>query len=125
MRRVVGLLAVGADHAHEALGDRHDERRREEVRLDPDRLPEGKLHRGRGCGNCFNSAYLDRTGLYEILPIDDAVKDQIVAHASASAIKRSAIERGFTTLRMDGAVKVARGMTTVEEVLRVTQMDVL
>jgi general secretion pathway protein E len=93
--------------------------------VSPDRLPEGKLHRGRGCGNCFNSGYLDRTGLYEILPIDDAVKDQIVARASASAMKRSAIDRGFSTLRMDGANKVIRGMTTVEEVMRVTQMDVV
>jgi type II secretory ATPase GspE/PulE/Tfp pilus assembly ATPase PilB-like protein len=93
--------------------------------VDADRLPDGKLHRGRGCGNCFNSGYLDRTGLYEILPIDDAVKDQIVARSSASSMKRSAIDRGFTTLRMDGANKVVLGQTTVEEVLRVTQMDIV
>ncbi len=93
--------------------------------VDPDRLPNGKLHRGRGCGNCFNSGYLDRTGLYEILPIDDAMKDQIVARASASAMKRSALERGFTTLRMDGAMKVIRGVTTAKEVMRVTQMDIV
>jgi general secretion pathway protein E len=93
--------------------------------VEPDRLPDGKLHHGRGCGNCFNSGYVDRTGLYEILPIDDAMKDQIVARSSASSMKRSAIERGFSTLRMDGASKVVRGLTTVEEVLRVTQMDVV
>lgn len=96
-----------------------------DLQIDPDRLPEGKLHRGRGCGNCFNSGYLDRTGIYEILPVDDALKDQIVARSSASAMKKSAIERGFTTLRMDGARKVIRGMTTAEEIFRVTQMDVL
>jgi type II secretory ATPase GspE/PulE/Tfp pilus assembly ATPase PilB-like protein len=93
--------------------------------VSPDALPEGKLHRGRGCGNCFNSGYLDRTGIYEILPIDDAVKDQIVSRVSASAIKRSALERGFVTLRMDGAAKVVRGITTADEVMRVTQMDVV
>jgi general secretion pathway protein E len=91
----------------------------------PEALPDGKLHRGRGCGNCFNSGYLDRTGIYEILPIDDAVKDQIVSRVSASAIKRSALERGFVTLRMDGATKVVRGITTADEVMRVTQMDVV
>ncbi|MBL9087802.1 MAG: type II secretion system ATPase GspE [Planctomycetia bacterium] len=96
-----------------------------DLQIDPDRLPDGKLHRGRGCGNCFNSGYLDRTGIYEILPVDDALKDQIVARASASSMKKSAIERGFTTLRMDGAHKVIRGMTTAEEIFRVTQMDVL
>ena len=53
------------------------------------------------------------------------MKDQIVARASASAMKKSALERGFTTLRMDGARKVARGITTADEVLRVTQMDIV
>jgi type II secretory ATPase GspE/PulE/Tfp pilus assembly ATPase PilB-like protein len=93
--------------------------------IEVDELPEGKLHRGRGCGSCFGSGYHDRTGIYEILPIDDFVRDQIVARASASAIKREALKRGFRTLRMDGARKVVRGITTVEEVLRVTQLDVM
>ena len=96
-----------------------------DLSISPDQLPEGKLHRGRGCGNCFNSGYLDRTGIYEILPVDDALKDQIVSRASATTMKKSAIERGFTTLRMDGARKVIRGMTTAREVFRVTQMDIV
>ena len=122
-QRLVRVICPDCKEAYEPSHD--DLIELKGLAIDPDTLPEGKLHRGRGCGNCFNSGYLDRTGLYEILPIDDAVKDQIVARASASAMKRSAIERGFTTLRMDGASKAVRGMTTVEEVMRVTQMDVV
>lgn len=77
------------------------------------------------CGNCFGSGYLERLGIYEVLPIDDITREQIVDRASASAIKRSALERGFRTLRMDGAHKVKLGLTTPDEVMRVTQLDVL
>jgi general secretion pathway protein E len=120
------LVRVICPDCKEAYDPDHDDLiELKALSIDPRMLPDGKLHRGRGCGNCFNSGYLDRTGIYELLPIDDVVKDQIVARASASAMKRSAIERGFTTLRMDGATKVIRGMTTAEEVLRVTQMDIV
>ena len=93
--------------------------------ITPDQLEDGKIRRGRGCGNCYGSGYVERIGIYEILPIDDPVRDQIVNLASASAIKRQAVERGFRTLRQDGALKVRVGWTTPEEVLRVTQMDVI
>ena len=93
--------------------------------VSPDQLEDGKLRIGRGCGNCYGSGYVERIGIYEILPIDDVVREQIVEHATASMIKRKAIERGFRTLRQDGALKVRVGMTTPEEVLRVTQMDVI
>jgi general secretion pathway protein E len=122
-QRLVRVICPDCKEAHDP--DHDDLIELKALAIDPAMLPEGKLHRGRGCGNCFNSGYLDRTGIYEILPIDDPVKDQIVNRASASVMKRSAIERGFTTLRMDGATKVIRGMTTAEEVLRVTQMDVV
>ncbi len=105
--------------------DAEDLEKLEELKIDPDQLTDGKLVRGRGCGNCFGSGYLERVGLYEILPIDDAVREQIVNHASASAIKRSALDRGFRTLRMDGAAKVVMGQTTPDEVMRVTQLDIV
>ena len=96
-----------------------------ELKITRDMLTDGKLVRGRGCGNCFGSGYLGRLGIYEILPMEEQVREQIVNRASASAIKRSALERGFRTLRMDGSMKVAMGKTTPEEVMRVTQLDVL
>jgi len=97
----------------------------EMIGLTPDMLPEGKLVRGAGCANCFQTGYTDRTGIYEVLPVDDAVKLQIMERASSTDIKRSAVERGILrTLRQDGADKVRTGRTTVEEVVRVTQLDV-
>ena len=59
-----------------------------------------------------------------LMPIDSAVQEQIVRKATASEIKRSALERGLRTLRMDGVDKLLAGMTTPDEVLRVTQLDV-
>jgi general secretion pathway protein E len=96
-----------------------------QIGVTPDMLPAGKLFHGRGCANCFQTGYTDRTGIYEVLPVDDAVKNQIMTRASATDIKRSAVERGrLRTLRQHGAEKVSAGITTVEEVVRVTQLDV-
>jgi general secretion pathway protein E len=86
-------------------------------------LPEGLLYRGKGCANCFQTGYVDRIAIYEILPVDEAVKEQVMDRASAATIKKTSIARGCRTLRMDGARKVRQGVTTCEEVLRVTQLD--
>jgi general secretion pathway protein E len=94
-----------------------------EVGLSLADLPGGKLHRGRGCANCFQTGYADRSAIYEILPLGEDVKEQVMDRASAATIKKASIQRGCRTLRMDGARKVAEGITTVDEVLRVTQLD--
>ncbi|MEM8886225.1 MAG: type II secretion system ATPase GspE [Planctomycetota bacterium] len=93
------------------------------IKIDPDELPEGKLWKGVGCPSCFNTGYTDRTGIYEVLPIDEVVKDQVMERVNSTIIKKSSIERGCRTLRMDGARKVISGVTTPSEVLRVTQLD--
>jgi general secretion pathway protein E len=100
-----------------------DVRELSEIGLKVQDLEGGKLHRGTGCPNCFQTGYTDRTAIYEILPVDEVTKQQIMDRASANTIKRTSMERGCRTLRMDGASKVVRGQTTVEEVLRVTQLD--
>ncbi len=82
-----------------------------------------RLAIGMGCGRCFNTGYLGRTAIYEILPINDTVRQQVMERASATTIKQSAVAGGLRTLRMDGAQKVLAGQSTIEEVLRVTQMD--
>ncbi|MGH7161890.1 MAG: type II secretion system ATPase GspE [Planctomycetota bacterium] len=94
-----------------------------EVGLAIDEFPGGELWRGAGCPNCFNTGYVDRTGVYEVLPVDDVVKQQIMDRTGSTTIRRASIERGCRTLRMDGARKVVSGLTTAEEVLRVTQLD--
>jgi general secretion pathway protein E len=94
-----------------------------ELRLTPDQFPDSKIAVGKGCDDCFHSGYAGRTAIYEIMSIDEPIQAQIVEKASATAIKRGAIERGLRTLRMDGVNKVLAGLTTPEEVLRVTQLD--
>jgi general secretion pathway protein E len=104
-----------------------DQRQRyflEDLKLTPDQFPNGKLMVGKGCDECFRSGYAGRTAIYEVMPIDTHIQEQIVNKASASAIKRGALERGLKTLRMDGVNKLLAGMTTPDEVLRVTQLDI-
>ncbi|MFG0317862.1 MAG: type II secretion system ATPase GspE [Planctomycetota bacterium JB042] len=87
-------------------------------------FPDGRIWVGQGCDYCFNSGYVDRTAIYELLPVDDVMKEQIMDRYSETVIKRSAMERdAMTTLRQDGLYKVRDGRTTIDEVLRVTQLD--
>ncbi|MBK8098578.1 MAG: Flp pilus assembly complex ATPase component TadA [Planctomycetes bacterium] len=97
----------------------------EDLRLTPDRFPGGKIWVGKGCDECFRSGYSGRTAIYEVMPIDGAIQQQIVNKCTASEIKRGALERGLRTLRMDGVEKLLAGHTTPDEVLRVTQLDVV
>ncbi|MBL8726244.1 MAG: Flp pilus assembly complex ATPase component TadA [Planctomycetes bacterium] len=97
----------------------------EDLKLSLDQFPNGKLWVGKGCDECFRSGYSGRTAIYEVMPIDVHVQEQIVNKATASQIKRSALERGLKTLRMSGVQKLLHGMTTPDEVLRVTQLDVM
>ncbi len=103
--------------------DKMMEKKIRAVGLVPEVFPEGKIALGAGCEYCFGSGYVDRTALYEMLEIDDEVKTQIMDRVSASVIKRSAIERKMRTLRMDGIQKVLQGATTIDEVLRVSQVE--
>ncbi len=96
----------------------------EDLKLEVGQFPDSKLAVGKGCDECFHSGFSGRTAIYEILPIDGVVQEQIVNKTSASEIKRGALERGLRTLRMDGVEKVLTGQTTPQEVLRVTQLDV-
>ena len=99
----------------------------EEVRLlgvDPERVVNG-FKRGKGCPECFGRGYRGRIGIYEILLMNDLIREQIVEKVNASAIKRDAVKRGdMSTLRMDGIEKVLEGVTTADEVMRMTQMDI-
>jgi len=110
----------------QVVPDKSTVKKLNEAAIEPDEFPEGKVWTGPGCDYCLNSGYVDRTAIYEMLPIDDGVKDQIMDRDGASSIKKGALERGsMKTLRMDGIKKVLRGMTTIDEVLRVTQLDVV
>ena len=77
--------------------------------------------RGKGCVHCNQTGYRGRTGIYELLVIDDEVRKLILSHAGTQEIRQRAIQLGMTTLRQDGWSKVLEGITTVEEIIRVTQ----
>jgi type IV pilus assembly protein PilB len=79
--------------------------------------------RGAGCSSCGGTAYRGRIALYEVMPIGDVLREQILSGASAMELKRAAIAAGMKTLRQSGLTKVAEGVTTLEEVLRVTMAD--
>ena len=79
---------------------------------------------GEGCSRCFQTGYRGRTGIYEVMLINEAIQEMIYRQETAGQIKRLAVQAGMQTLRMDGARKVLAGITTLPEVLRVTQADV-
>ena len=81
----------------------------------------GYLYHGRGCDQCRGTGYRGRMGIYELLPLDDTIRPLVMQQANASTIRSMAIERGMNTLLQDGAQKVLQGLTTAEELLRVTQ----
>jgi type II secretory ATPase GspE/PulE/Tfp pilus assembly ATPase PilB-like protein len=85
----------------------------------------GKFFVGRGCDKCFQTGYRGRTGVYELMLVNEEIQDMIYKRETAGAIKKAAINAGLQTLRMDGARKVLAGITTIAEVLRVTQADVM
>lgn len=83
-------------------------------------LPVGTFLQARGCPMCLNIGYRGRTGIYEMLVVDDEIRSLTQQKVDANAIRASAVERGMITLRMDGAQKVLAGLTTAEEVLLTT-----
>ena len=84
---------------------------------------DGLIYLGMGCERCIETGYVGRTAIYELMAITEEVRDLIVARSGASIIKEAALKKGMKTLRMDGARKVVEGHSTIEEVLRVTQLD--
>ena len=79
------------------------------------------VYRGRGCKACNNTGYIGRTGIYEILLVNEEIKKLVTQKVSSDTIKDKAVELGMRTLKHDGWEKVLAGLTTPEEVLRVTQ----
>jgi general secretion pathway protein E len=79
-----------------------------------------EARRGRGCSECRGAGYRGRTGIYELLTVDEEIRAEVMRHRGAGAIRRLALDQGMRPLRGDGWRQVAAGVTTPEEVLRVT-----
>jgi type IV pilus assembly protein PilB len=86
----------------------------------PEEAKKTKIYHGKGCSTCSKGGYKGRTGLYEVMEINDELRELILVGASALELKKKAIEQGMITLRRSGLIKVAAGQTTMEEVLRET-----
>ena len=85
-------------------------------------MPE-KMYHGAGCDRCGRTGYKGRKGIFEIFKVDDTIQRLIFDHAPATLLRQRAREMGMRTLREDGMLKVASGMTSLQEVLRVTMGD--
>ena len=76
--------------------------------------------KGIGCEQCGRTGYKGRTGIYELLTMDDDIRTAVISRSSAAAIRQIATRKGMRTLREDAIDKVKIGQTTIEEVIRVT-----
>ena len=93
-----------------------------ELKMTPEDVG-GILAHGKGCDDCFGSGYAGRTAIYEFMPVGEELRTEIMDGVTASKMKRNAIKRGVTTLRKDGVMKIIEGITTPDEILRVTQIE--
>jgi general secretion pathway protein E len=93
-------------------------------RLDMDPASTVTLYRGAGCAACSQTGYRGRSGIFELLILDDEVRRLIGAKADSAAIKQAAIAKGMVTLKDEGAARVIDGVTTLEEVMRITQQEI-
>jgi hypothetical protein len=85
----------------------------------------GHVYDPTGCRECMDTGYTGRTGIYEMMMIDDDIRPLVMDNVASSVIKKAAIKKGMLTLRDDGARKVLLGETSISEILRVTQDDLL
>jgi general secretion pathway protein E len=98
-----------------------------EIGLTQEKVREGSggmLYKPAGCDQCNHTGYRGRTGIYEMMLLDDDLRQLVLKNVDSGTIKRQAVSRGMRTLMDDGAQKVVRGITSVAEVLSVTQEDI-
>jgi type II secretory ATPase GspE/PulE/Tfp pilus assembly ATPase PilB-like protein len=86
-------------------------------------LSEVTIHRGHGCKICRNTGYAGRVGLFEVLEVTKEIRKLISEKSDSDIIAQAAIKEGMKTMLDDGLKKVAAGVTTIEEVIRVTKVE--
>lgn len=123
---VIGILAQRlvrklCPHCREAY--KPDNIVLEEMGLDPAEYHDQSFYKPVGCDKCLNTGYIGRLGIFELLPMDDAVRKAVISHADATDIRKIASANGMLSLREDGALKAIKGLTSPEEVLIKTQED--
>jgi type II secretory ATPase GspE/PulE/Tfp pilus assembly ATPase PilB-like protein len=88
-----------------------------------ERYKDIKFYRGRGCVHCRNTGYYDRTGIFELMEVKGPIRRLIFDNANQEEIREEAVKRGMITLREAALRKIAAGITTLREVLRVTVQE--
>ena len=86
-------------------------------------LGNATIYKAAGCPACLQTGYKGRAGIYELLMVGEGVRQLVMSGATAGAVKRKAVEEGMATLRDDGVRQVMNGLTSIDEVMRVTQED--
>ncbi len=94
-----------------------------ELGLTPEDVGDRVLYYGRGCDYCNGTGYRGRLGLYEIMVMDDHLRELIMRHASSSLLRQEATKRGMRTLRESGLLAIYDGLTTIEEVVKETVFE--
>jgi type IV pilus assembly protein PilB len=95
----------------------------EDCGFTPEQIANAKTYKGSGCRTCNGSGYKGRVALYEVMRFTDGLKEMVLQAASTAELKMSAIKSGMSTLRMSGMKKILDGVTTPEEIMRVTIAD--
>jgi general secretion pathway protein E len=116
-QRLVRTLCVHCREPYSALPEMVSELRLERYNHDEDIT----LYRPVGCDQCGHTGYHRRMGIVEYLPVTDRIRSLIMRHASAGEMREAAVAEGMRTMYEDGLIKALRGITTIEEVLRVTR----
>ena len=94
-----------------------------ELGLSEEDVKTGGFFEGKGCVDCNNTGYKGRCGVYEVFPVSSRIREQILDRSSTANIKKTAVGDGMLTLRMDALMKLKKGITTAEEVLKETAAD--
>ncbi len=92
----------------------------ESLGLEPNALDGVQLYRGNGCERCNHTGYKGRIALFEVMDLDDRIREMVLSGGSANELRRTSLEAGMLSLRMSGVQKIRDGMTSIEEVLRET-----
>jgi type II secretory ATPase GspE/PulE/Tfp pilus assembly ATPase PilB-like protein len=114
-QRLVRVICESCKESYQPSAISHQQLKAEDGKL--------KAYKGKGCEKCKHTGYKGRTAIYEILMLNEPIRELIMKKASSEEIKKKAVSLGMRTLKDDGLEKIKAGITTVDEVMRVTQIS--
>ena len=124
VRRICAKCRISEEIDNESVGADGDSQHGNNLKLIlKDQFKNGKLrvYKGKGCDICHQTGYLGRVGIFEVLLVGEEIKQAIVDKKDASVIQSIAVKNGMTTMFQDGIKKMLQGVTTLDEILRVTK----